>query len=440
MKDIENYDFSVQLIENSTTEEAINQTNIKKLFEAKSEESENLDETNSSGNLATYKSLITKVIKRVRQISDLEYFCSVIVPKTPVGVIPVYGEKLVGKQSADNTVNDNIKVFQFASTISTTVGATITNGTGGSAEVLYIEDNTLDTTGNSVAELILVKITAGTFASGDTVSSINLDYVYSNVHSMNQLLPNYIGDYSTTDGEVISDSEEVDFQLILKDNTVTTKDLRTIITRETLADLLRMYRITFNNTIVDSLSAVLADKTRQRIFTYMRNNAVSRPDIVLTNSYGTGAGLKEVYGDLVARINQSIGKIGTATGISAGKYSVIGSSNVIAGIKTFYGNQIKEKNGISFLPDDIALIEDGYCTYDYLLVTLRGPNNNSAVIHTPYDVIINSAKDPVDFKEKIVIKSRNNTINNPLMDLASLSANPMMEFSYVDASSLVNTI
>lgn len=413
---MDNFDL---LIENSIN--SAQSSNLTKIFEG-------LDEAeagSTTANMVGYRALVSRVIQRLKQESDIEAFCSVIVPKTSTGVVPVFGEKLTGKQSDEKSVKDNLKIFKFDEAISDAVGDEITNGTA-TATILYKEDI-----------FVLVEVTSGTFVNDDTVSTKNLDNIYSALHSMGVLLSEYTGEYSTLEGEELTDSNEVDLELILKETSCTTKDVRSKITKETLADLVRMYGVTYNNSIVKSLTTVLSDATRQRIFTYMRNNAVVRPDLILTNSYGTGAGIDRIYADIYARINQSIGAIGTNTGISAGKYTVIASSNVVAGIKTYLKEAITEKNGISYMPGNVTLIEDGYSTYDYLVVALRGPNNNSAVIHTPYDIVINSATDPDDFVERIVIKGRNDTFNNPLMDLAGSVKNPMMELTVVDMTNVI---
>ena len=407
---MENFDL---LIENSINSQ--DQSNLTKLFE-----------TNSTENISNYRTLVTKIIKRLKTDSDLEAFCSVIPTNSPSGVIPVYGEKLTGKNTNNVSVFDTLRIFKFDSAISDNVGDIISNGTA-TAELLYKEDI-----------YCLVKITSGTFQATDTISSQTLIEIYSAIHSMGVLLENYSGEYTTAQGEELSESEEIDFELIMSQVDVTTKDIRTGVTRETLTDLLKIWGVTKINSIETSLSSCLADKTRQRIFTFMRNNAVERPLLTLTDSYGTGSGITQVYAEIYSRINQSVGAIGTNTGISAGKYTVIASSDIVAGLKTLLKRDILEKNNISYLPGDITLIEDGYAKNDYLLVALRGPNNNSAVIHTPYDIIINSAIDSKDFSEKIVIKARNTTVNNPLMDLNESVKNPMMELTYVDTTNVLN--
>lgn len=406
------------LIENSIKTDS----NLVKMFEQL-----NLEETNSATNFSNYKALVTRVIRRMQETSDFDYFCTTITTTSPNGVIPVYGEKLVGKKSDDKRVSDDIKVFQFNEQIPDAVGATITNGTGGNGLVLYKD-----------GVFALVEVTSGTFASGDTISTKTLQEIYINVHSMGSLLEGYSGNYSLKDGEELIDSNEIDFQLILSEIECTSKILRTGITREALSDLIRMYGVTKSNSIEKSLTECILSRTRQNIFNFMKSNAVQRSDIVLLNSLGSTSGLNNIFSDLYTRIRNSIGRIGTQTGISGGKYFVVASSNVFNAIVTYMKEAVYNRNGITFLPDDVSLIEDGYSVNDYMLVGLRGPKNNAAVIFSPYSIDIQSVTDPETFKERIGILSRSDIINNPLYELSGYTSNPMMEYTVVDTKNIQN--
>ena len=410
------------LNETSNLENLLNQYPIK------------LNESNSTTNIEGYSALLTKLISRVQEEIKYEDFCSVLDPITSSGKVPYLSSKQTGKDSQGASIEDDIKVFIVDDSSSFTEGGDISSSTA-TGLILHVELNK-----------ILVKTLSGTFVPSDSIDNAipfvsqetSIEKIYSSIHSVGAILENYSGDYSTETGESLTDYPSIEFKFDLVDINCTSKFIKSDFSKEFLSDMYRSYGVRFNSKLINSLTKIIKDFERQRIWSFQRANAYLRPDIVLTDSYGVNGGISKIYGDLYSRINASIGSIGTNTGIS-GEYSVICSSNVFAGISTFLKGSIRYANGKHIMPNKALLIEDGYSYRDYLMVILRGPNENGSVLYSPYSMNVISAQDGTDFSEKVKVMVRSDLINSPLATKENdQSKNEMIELTNVDMTSLTN--
>ena len=379
-----------------------------------------LNETGTVTGIASYKRLLTDVIKRYQTTSPIEYITSVIPTLTPSGKVFSFGNRLSGKQSQNTVITDNLKIFKLDAVTGLNENDVITNGTGGSATVLFIE-----------SPFVLVKITAGVFTANDSIGALTLQSIYNAVHMLGTLLPSYVGEYLTSD-EIVTDYKQIDFQFGEKDIECNTKKGATGLTLETIKDLIAVFGIKYRPMLIEMLSSVMKTVELNEMFRYQRANAYARPNIVLTNSYGTNSSISLIYEDIWNRINQSIGSIGTNTGI-AGNYSVSASSKVVGALKTVLKGDIYEDEGILYLPGGIPLIEDGYSLQDYLVVSLIGPDKNSATIFTPYDLQVVEVQNHETFNTQILVMDRFDIVDNPLVTRVNDQAkNEMMEITYID--------
>ncbi len=394
-----------------------------------------LNESNGTENIDGYQALITDVITRLKQVNDIEHFCSVIPIKTPEGKLPVLTNKLTGLKSLSATATDNLIIVNIDDETTFTVDGDVSSSGTGVGKVLYKEPGKL-----------LIKVTSGVFAITETIDNVStyvgvkatLAGVYTATHALGTMLSEYSGNYATSVGEALDDYRQIEFQVALSDILVTSKYINTGLSKEFISDMFRIYGIDYYDTLVDAMVQVIKDMERQKIFSFMRANAYQRNNMVLTNSYGVNGGIDRVYADLYARANQSKGAIGTNTKI-AGNYVVIGSSNVVAGLETYLGKRVTVQDGIRYLPNGIALIEDSYAVQDYIMTALSGPMNNGAIVYTPYMLHAVTAKDSTDFSENIKVQIRSDIVNNPLATKVNdQSKNEMLELTYVDMTSLTN--
>ena len=412
------------------------ETNIIKTFDIM--ESKELKE-NSVSNINSYKRLLTDLISRVKAKSKLKYLCNVIPTITPEGVVYSYGNRLSGKQSASTVVTDTIRIFLVTDTSSFAVDGSISSDDGAEGTVLFISEE---------EKYILVKVESGLFKATDLLDNVptyagtkaTLTSVYNASHMLGTILPDYNGPYSVTDGETLVDFNQTDFSMNGIDLKVESQILNTGYTVESLQDLVANYGIKYRKTFIDTLVQVATEDELNNLFRFLRSTSFVNPNITLTSSYGTQGSINDVYEDLWNRVNQSCGSIGTKTGISGGTYGVSASSKVFSAIKSVLKGDITYVDDTVILPGGIPMIEDGYSIEDYLCVSLIGPNNNGAVIFTPYDLQVMEAIDPKTFDKGVKVLDRYDIVDNPLATKLS-GKNEMSEITFVEGfSSLTNEV
>ncbi len=404
-----------------------NETRLDNLFDKYLKE-DKVDETNVSANVSGYSSLVSDIVRNVNDLDDMKYFCSVIESTTPEGRIPVSSAtNLVGRDSEDGTASETLRILQVGDVSSFTLGDAITASAGATIDVLFVQDGDANE-----GKFLLVRVKTGTITTVDTINGEAITNVYNASYMKGQLLTDYADDLTTADGEVADDLNEVEFNLQLIELESTTKKVSTKYTTELMKDLLTTFGKKLKPLLVQGMSMIIRLTNRQKVINYMKTNARVRPNISLPNSTGAQGGIEEIYEGLYARINQSIGAIGTSTGLN-GKYTVIGSSNVVSGLKTLLKDKIKMQGNVMMMPHDVTLIEDGYSQDEYLLVALRGNqgDNNSAVIFSPYSYAIVNVTNPIDLQEHVNVFIRSDVKNNKLTAMLN-GKNEMMELTIVD--------
>ena len=391
-----------------------------------------IDETNTSSNISGYKKLMTGVITKLTETSDMNSICSVIPALTPEGVIPVASATiLTGANSDEVKVTDILRTLQVSASTGVVDGDTVTSSGGATGLILHSEE-----------KLLVIKVTSGTFVKAETIKAgtITIEQIYPASHATGFMTPNYAGEYSTASGEALEDMKEIQYKLSLVNVVAKSKLLSTGWTVEALSDLLRQYGIKLEETLVNSISKIIDDFNRQKTISFMKANAKIRPILNLPSSYGINGGISNIYADIWNRINQCIGAIGTNTATAGASYSVIASSNVYGAMKTILKKDITMRNGICYMPGNIGLIEDSYSFTDYMIVALNDDSNNSAVIYAPYDYAVMKGTDPETFEELVKILVRSSVNNNLLVPLDEDGKNVMMEYTEIEGiGSLTNT-
>lgn len=389
---------------------------------------------NTSSNIASYKRLVTSLINRVKATSDLQFICSVLPTTTPEGKVYVFGNKLSGKKEVSPLAN--LRIIKLVDATAFTEGGFISTATA-SGTILHLED-----------DLLLVQVNSGTFAGTNAVDNVEtfvaskttIKSVFTASHALGTMFKNYTGQYSTLTAEELVDRKQIDFAMSEIDVLCETRLGSTGATLETIKDMVATHGVKYRPTIINMLEVVMKELERQDLFAFLKSTATQQPNIVLTNSYGTQSSIPEIYIDIYNRINQSVGSIGTATGISGGKYSVIASTKVYRALFTALKDAIAIIDGIAYLPGLIPLIEDGYSLSDYITVTLIGPENNSAVLFTPYDVSVAEVTDPKTFNKEVKIIDRYDIVDNPLATKPN-GKNEMCEITYIEGfDSITNEI
>jgi hypothetical protein len=413
-------------------------SNLEKLLTKLYEVNSLGEATNIASDIAPYKDIITKVIKRANEKVNFNDFCVVLESNSPSGTIPYQGIKYIGRES-DGATPLEMKVFIVQDSSAFTEGEFIsTNGAGaGVGKVLHVEEGKL-----------LVQVTSGYFESSYSidnaetyaVADTTITMIYSANTSYSAFLENYVDVNSTADGEKNSDLKEIVSLIKTLEIACTTKELSSGYTLETLSDSISVYGVDFKKDLIESLSNVLIKLEQARIFKFMRDNAYQRSDIVLTDSYGVNGDIASIFNDLYTRVNQSAGAIRKNSSMS-GEVVVTASTNIYRAILS--GSPLSEVERKIILPSEITMIEDPYASVEYLCVALnpKKDRNNAAVIYTPYSYEIQSVKDPQDFSEKVHVMSRSDIVANPLATKENDQAkSEMMEVTFVSGYENLNNV
>lgn len=420
------------LLENSLTLTSNIEKLINKLYEA----NPNVDEaTNTTADISPYQDMLTNVIKRASEKVRFDDFCFMIEATTPSGKVPYSGMRYVGKESAQ-AIFDETFIFVVPDSSAFTEDGDISTATA-TGKVLHVE-----------AGKILVQVLTGEFNATDSIDNVavfsaektTITEVYTANSALSVLLEEYADVLTTTDGEDASDLKEIVNIIKVLEYECTTKKLSSAYTIETLSDAIAVYGYKFREELIETLSNVLAKLEQARIFKFMRDNAYLRPNISMTASYGVNGNILGVFSDLYARINQSAGTIKKNSNIN-GELVVVASSNVYRAIIS--ASPLAEVERKIILPSEINMVEDPYSYTDYLCVALnpKKDKNNSAVIYTPYAFSVEETQDPVDFKEKIMVMSRSDIINNPLATKENVqNKSEMMEVTYVTGYENLNNV
>lgn len=382
-----------------------------------------VDETNSTANVSGYSKLLTDIITRFMGESNLKHFVSIVPADTPNGDIPVSKIKISKNGSdADKTILIQLNNDSLNS------GDGVTGDTSGATGIVLAI---------SSENIALVEVTSeDTFNLDEDIntSTSTITHIFPNNWAVSVLMSESIDTQTTEEAETNRDMVDITFALELLRIKCESNSVSIGWTKEYLVDLIT-YGGKATNTrkmraikkLINIAVNVLDTIIKKKVLTFMKDNAKVRNTLDVTGS--SGKGLHNIYGDIYSRINQSIGSIGTNTGI-AGKYSVVASSSVYQGIITFLVGDIEHKEGYVLLPNGAKLIEDGYSATDYVLVTMADNNNSSAVLYSPYIMDVISAQDSVDFKDYINVFVRDDINNNAIVELDD-GKSRMMEISIV---------
>lgn len=401
-----------------------------------------LYESNVSGDISPYNKLISDLVSRSSLSSSLKYMCGIIPTTTPEGKIPVSTSVFVGKDSQNLTVQETLRILQVADSSTFVEDGDITSAGGAEGTVIHVEDGQ-----------ILIHVTVGTFISGEDIDNVNpyvgsksaVTGVYTATHGVGSILRDYVGEYSTANGENLGNTEEfreVDYKIFLESVETKTKKLRSGYTKELLQDAFAIYGVEYSEKLREVLTDIIDDGNEQKVFDFMITNAVQNTDLVLTNSYGANTSIKAVFEDIYARINSAIGRIGTITRIN-GDFCVTASSNVVSALHTL--EVIKPIEGLpenskvaGRMKNGVVVIEDPYSFNDYFVVSIVN-GEQSAVIYSPYTYGFIEAVDEKTLETYLAVMIRAGVINSPLATKTNAQGkNEMMEMTVVDFSGVTN--
>lgn len=412
-----------------TYSKSIAQKQVEKLYE------------NVSGDISPYTSLIHDIISRVEVTSVLPYISSFIPTSTPTGKVPAFSLKYNGTPSQNVKKGDVVKVISVVDASSFVIDGEISGGTSGAVgTVLYKEANQL-----------LVKVISNTFIDGENVDNItpfalaktSITAIRSNVVGVGGLLFDYVGELTTTNGE-LKDNTSNTFSLEVNSASIDAKTAKifTGLTVEFVQDLIAMYGEDAKSRLVNMLGNAISLELESRYFKFLKTIATQKSDIILSNS--TALSLKDKYNDIISRIYKSIGSIGTNTNI-AGQFFVVASSNVISAINSAgkvlpnakYSANNSKFNGM--LDGKIILIEDVYSDVDYMVVGNAGIDGfDNGIIFSPYltDFIITT--NPVTLQQEIAVINRYDIKRSPLDTKTIDGQSDFVELSVIDFQNLVN--
>lgn len=379
-----------------------------------------LYEDNDTGDIASYKMLIGKLIKRSTKVSSYDEMVNTIKVAVPEGKIPTIGLKYDALNDPD--WKDTVVLYTDASI--GIVGDPVTASGGATGTILYVEDDNND----SVTTIkYLVDVTSGTFAEGETIGVVNVIGVYNNIVGTGNLLSDYDGDWSTIDGEYNKDTlNEYKTLVGTSDIVCKTRQAKTQLTLEFIQDIKKIFNAKGVQTIINILYNAMDKQLEQRIIKFIRGIATQKPNINIDNVNNS---LYDEYHKIYSRINTSKNRIGTATNIASG-FFVVASSNVVAGLQSILTikpyTKKENSNVVGYLPNGALLIEDGYSLDDYFAVGTKGveDNLNGGLIYTPYSYDLVDAVDPETFKTVLVPMHRYDLVRNNLdtkKDLANQS-------------------
>ena len=396
-----------------------------------------LYEDNTTGDLASYKMLLGKLIKRSEKVSIYDEMVNTFKVAVPEGKVPVIGLKY---DAVNDTDWKTTKVIYVSGTIGA-VGDSITSSGGAEGTILYIEDDTSD----SVTTLkVLVDVTSGTFAVGETISGETISAIYTNTVGTGNLLSGYDGDYAVNDGETNKDTiNEYKTLISVSEYLCKTRQSKTQLTMEFIQDIKSVFKQAGVKTIINILYNAMDKHLEQRIIKYIRSIATQRADIVIDNSANSMISLKDQYYEIYSRINASKNRIGTNTNIAKG-YFVTASSAVCAGLETILPiKEYKKKdntNAVGYLPNGMLLIEDGYSIDNYFVVGTKGveDNVNGGLVYLPYSYDLVTVTDPSDFKETLVPFHRYDLVRNKLDTKIDTTGSDFYEMTVVTYNDVEN--
>lgn len=373
-----------------------------------------LYETNDTGDIQSYKMLLGKLIKRSEKVSCYDEMVNTIPVSVPEGKLPTIGLKYDAQNDTDwkNTV-----VLYVDASIGA-VGDPVSSSGGATGTILYIEDDTQD----SVTTLkVLVDVTSGIFASGETINTtVNILSVFTNVVGTGSLLSDYDGEWATNTAEYNKDSlNQYKAQVGVSEFLCVTRQARTEITAEFIQDVKSIFKARGVQTIINMLYNAMDKQLEQKIIKIIRGIATQQSNINIDNSGTETISVKDQYFGIYSRINTSKNRIGTATNIAKG-FFVTASSNVVANLQTIL--QIKpytkknNSNVVGYLPNGALLIEDGYSLDDYFVVGTKGVEEqvNGGLIYTPYSYDLVDAVNPDILQTVLVPVHRYDVVRNNL--------------------------
>ena len=370
-----------------------------------------LYEANDTGDIASYKMLLGKLIKRSEKVSIYDEMVNTVNVAVPEGKLPTIGLKY---DAQDDTDWKNTVVLHVASSIGVDGDSIVASG-GAEGTILYIETDADDSV---TVEKVLVDVTLGAFVKGETIGAVAVNEVYSNIVGTGNLLSDYDGDFSTLDGEYNKDTiDEYKVEVGVSDFVCKTRQARTQITAEFINDLKKIFKARGVQTIINMLYNAMDKQLEQRIIKNIRGIATQKPNINIDNT--DLASIKNQYYGIYSRINSSKNRIGTLTNIAKG-FFVLASSNVVAGLETILSIKPYTKkdntNAVGYLPNGALLIEDGYSLDDYFAVGTKGveENVNGGLVYASYSYDLVDAIDPDTLETVLVPMHRYDIVRNNL--------------------------
>lgn len=400
-----------------------------------------INETNFTSNIATFTNKIQPLLRRVAPQLMAFDVIGVQPVSSPSSSIFMIKAQYAGTTAtpADATTSRILEITQPSTPVAIAVGDTFTSATGATATVIYV---------NAAADKVIVNVTSGVFAATDLfdvgasytadADDLTVKNVYANEASFKQILPEYSGTYTTSQGEVLgADMRQLRVRIVDQAVTLKTRKLKAEITLELIQDMKAMHGASADQEIMTFLEREIVLDMNQEIIDELKAIATIVPSVAVATSTSTqGRHAMEMYSGLYDVILNEKRKLAKKNGQGPGNV-LFASSSVLTALQRLGAfnavnvntNGVKRgpnhsANFAGTLEDGTKVYEDWFATEDYAMVMYKGAlAGDNALIYSPYQpLMFLEAKSAIDFQPVLGVQTRYSLTKNILRDAEVSSA------------------
>jgi hypothetical protein len=398
----------------------------------------------ASADVAGFTNILVPAMRRIMPALFAKELVSVQPMSGPTGF--VYAQRFYYKGSKNKPVNvAGAKIITFSGATAVAVDNTLTSEHGAVAVVKYVE-----------AGKVIAEVSAGSFAIGDKFDvgasysagdDLTVTGVFSAQSAFKQILKNYSGSYSATEGEVLGTAmNQVGFKIDKITVTAKTRKLKSEYTVELVQDLQAQHGQNAETELLNLIEFELQADIDQELLGMVRVNAVAMPDVVVNSVAGTTEASKfqgiytQVINACEAIVHDTKRGAGNVVVASPKVVAALSLTGKLKGVASDLSNNVTVGSdvGVSFvgtLDNGAKVYRNAFATSNEVIVAYKGASAADAgVFYCPYiPLMVQKATNPDTLQPIIAMMTRYGVVETPLVEEAGV--NPYFRTFNVDFTS-----
>lgn len=379
----------------------------------------NEDVASASSDVAAFTNILVPAMRRIMPALFAKELVSIQPMNGPTGY--VYAQRFFYKGS---------KQTPLAATATIVTGTDLVEYVAGTTAGLVMLYKELDSDGKIVRAIAQEAKLANGSAASIAVGTYGVVATWSTQSAFKQILKNYSGTYSTSDGEQLGDTmNQVGFKIDRVTVTAKTRKLKSEFTVELIQDLQTQHGQNAEAELLNLIEYELQADIDQEILGMVKNNAVAMADVNLSSVVGTTEASKfqAIYTQVIhaceAIVHDTKRGAGNVVVASPKVIAALSLTGKLKGVAADLSNNVQVGAGVGVafvgtLDNGAKVYRNAFATKEEVLVAYKGATAADAgVFYAPYiPLMVQKATNPDTLQPVVAMMTRYGIVENPLVE------------------------